>query len=70
MVMSQAAQRMTPVDTSRLFDTAPSQLTMLLPEFVRKKKRDDHQRYYQKRAQNQMLDHDSLQIFRDLPVSL
>jgi hypothetical protein len=37
-------------------------LAMLLPKFVREKKRDDQKRHNQKCAQYQMLDHGDLQI--------
>ncbi|CAE6793291.1 hypothetical protein R69776_04862 [Paraburkholderia nemoris] len=59
--MPRAAQRMPPV-TARLrgLEMQVMQMTMLLPQFVGEKKRDDEQRDDQKGAQYQVLDHGSL----------
>ena len=61
---ARTAQRMTPVDASRLCWQWPSfvQVSMLLPQFVREKKRDDQQGNDQENPEYHVLVHDSLQV--------
>jgi hypothetical protein len=59
MPLQQAAQRMTPIDPRRF--VAPRGAAFL-QQFIREQERDDQQGYDEKRAQNQVLDHDGLRI--------
>ncbi|WP_211193362.1 hypothetical protein [Paraburkholderia sp. UYCP14C] len=62
--VARTAQRMPPVDApgSRWHWPSFVQVSMLLPQFVGEKKRDDQQRNDQKNPEYYVLVHDSLQV--------
>lgn len=68
-MVEQATYRMPPVHPPVVLFVV-QRLAMLLPKLVGKQKRDDDKRHDEKRAQNQMLDHDVLQIDEAATISL
>ncbi len=68
-MMHQAANRVPPVHPSVVIIFVQS-LAMFLPKLVGKQKRDDEKRHDQKRAKNQMLDHNNLLIDGTTTISL
>ena len=65
-MMEEAAQRMPPVDVMVVGGACLRARSMVLDDFVRKQENHQHERNYQKRAQDYVFGHNNLQIVKRL----